>query len=117
LTAPTARAACAPKLGGDGPSILSLFQFADLRDTARMETTDFTNPVTFDEAFETATTHHQKLTYSVAEAASLLGVSRPSIYRLIARRVLIPIPGLRHKRLPKKQVRRLGQGENCAGIF
>jgi excisionase family DNA binding protein len=82
-----------------------------------METTDFTNPVTFDEAFETPTAHHEKLTYSVAEAAALLGVSRPTIYRLVARRILIPIPGLRHKRLPKKQVRRLGQGEGAAGLF
>jgi excisionase family DNA binding protein len=51
----------------------------------------------------------EKLTYSVAEAAALLGVSRPTIYRLIGRRVLIPIPGMRHKRLPKRQVRRLGE--------
>jgi excisionase family DNA binding protein len=53
----------------------------------------------------------EKLTYSVAEAAAILGVSRPTIYRLIGRRVLIPIPGMRHKRLPKKQVRRLGEAE------
>jgi excisionase family DNA binding protein len=53
----------------------------------------------------------EKLTYSVAEAAVLLGVSRPTIYRLIARRVLVPIPRLRHKRLPKKQVRRLGDAD------
>jgi len=49
----------------------------------------------------------EKLTYSAADAAVLLGVSRPTIYRLLARRVLIPIPGLRHQRIPKKQVRRL----------
>jgi len=59
----------------------------------------------------------EKLTYSVAEAASLLGVSRPTIYRLIARRVLIPVPGLRTKRLPKKHVRRLGHGEVSAGPY
>lgn len=53
----------------------------------------------------------EKLTYSVAEAAELLGVSRPTIYRLISRRVLSPIPGLRHKRLPKRQVRRLAGAE------
>jgi excisionase family DNA binding protein len=58
-----------------------------------------------------------KLTYSVAEAAALLGVSRPTIYRLMARRVLIPIPGLRHKRLPKKQVRRLAGAESCADLL
>lgn len=52
----------------------------------------------------------EKRTYSVAEAASVLGVSRPSIYRLIARRVLNPVPGLRSKRIPMKQVRRLADG-------
>jgi excisionase family DNA binding protein len=55
----------------------------------------------------------EKLTYSVAEAAVLLGVSRPTIYRLIGRRVLIPIPGMRHKRLSKRQVRRLGEAGGC----
>ena len=59
----------------------------------------------------------EKLTYSVAEAAALLGVSRPTIYRLIGRRVLIPIPGMRHKRLPKRQVRRLGDAENLADML
>jgi len=59
----------------------------------------------------------ERLTYSVAEAAVLLGVSRPTIYRLIARRVLIPIPGLRHKRLPKKQVRRLAEGGSGVDLF
>ena len=59
----------------------------------------------------------EKLTYSVAEAAALLGVSRPTIYRLIGRRVLIPIPGMRHKRLPKRQVRRLGEAENVADML
>ena len=59
----------------------------------------------------------EKLTYSVAEAAALLGVSRPTIYRLIGRRVLIPIPGMRHKRLPKRQVRRLGEAENLADML
>jgi len=34
----------------------------------------------------------------------VLGVSLPTVYRLIARRVFKPLPGLRHKRLPKRQV-------------
>ena len=59
----------------------------------------------------------EKLTYSVAEAAALLGVSRPTIYRLIGRRVLIPIPGMRHKRIPKRQIRRLGNAENLADML
>ena len=90
---------------------MSLFRCVDLRDTQRMETTDFTNPVSFNVSAGTAPTLPEKLTYSAAEAASLIGVSRPTIYRLIARRALIPIPGLRHKRIPKKQVRRLAQRE------
>jgi excisionase family DNA binding protein len=52
-----------------------------------------------------------RLTYSVAEAAHVLGVSQPTIYRLIARRLLRPLPCLRHKRLPKNQVHRLANGE------
>jgi excisionase family DNA binding protein len=46
----------------------------------------------------------EPLTYSVAEAAFVLGVSLATIYRLIARRLLRPLPGLRHKRLPRRQV-------------
>ena len=53
----------------------------------------------------------EPLTYSVSEAAQVLGVSQPTIYRLIIRRMLRPVPGLRHKRLPKKQVQRLANGE------
>jgi excisionase family DNA binding protein len=40
----------------------------------------------------------------VTETATVLGVSLPTVYRLLARGVLRPLPGLRHKRLPKKQV-------------
>lgn len=46
----------------------------------------------------------ETLTYSVTETAHVLGVSLPTVYRLIARRLLKPLPGLRHKRLPKRQV-------------
>lgn len=56
-------------------------------------------------------TQPDSLTYSVAEAAYVLGVSQPTIYRLIARRMLRPLPCLRHKRLPKKQVHRLADGD------
>ena len=44
------------------------------------------------------------LTYSVAETAQVLGVSMPTVYRLIVRRLLRPLPHLRHKRIPKRQV-------------
>jgi excisionase family DNA binding protein len=53
----------------------------------------------------------EPLTYSVAEAAHVLGVSQPTIYRLIARRLLRPLSCLRHKRLPRKQVHRLANGD------
>jgi excisionase family DNA binding protein len=46
----------------------------------------------------------EALTYSVGETAQVLGVSAPTIYRLVARRLLRPLPGLRHKRIPKRQV-------------
>jgi len=46
----------------------------------------------------------EPLTYSVAEAAFVLGVSLATVYRLIARRLLRPLPGMRHKRLPRRQV-------------
>jgi excisionase family DNA binding protein len=46
----------------------------------------------------------ETLTYSVTETARVLGVSLPTVYRLIARRLLKPLPGLRHKRLAKRQV-------------
>ena len=107
------------QLWENGPSMLPLFRFVDLRDTARMDTTELKNYVSIEEAAGTPPTPHEKLklTYSVAEAASLLGVSRPTIYRLMARRIRIPIPGLRNKRIPKKQVRRLGHGESLTGLF
>jgi excisionase family DNA binding protein len=52
----------------------------------------------------------EALTYSVAEAALALGVSAPTIYRLITRRILRPLDCLRHKRIPKRQVHALVSG-------
>jgi excisionase family DNA binding protein len=46
----------------------------------------------------------ETLTYSVTETARVLGVSLPTVYRLLARRLLRPLPGLRHKRVSKRQV-------------
>ena len=57
----------------------------------------------------------ERLTYSVEESAFALGVSKPTIYRLLTRRLLRPVPGLRHKRIPCKQVRRLAAGEVLHG--
>ena len=53
----------------------------------------------------------ERLTYSVDESAAALGVSKPTIYRLVARRILRPIAGLRHKRIPVRQIRALVQPE------
>jgi len=57
------------------------------------------------------TTPVERLTYSVEESAAALGVSKPTIYRLLARRLLRPVPGIRHKRIPCQQVRSLVSGE------
>lgn len=53
----------------------------------------------------------QRLTYSVTESAEALGVSKPTVYRLIARGLLQPIPSLRHKLIPCEQIRRFVSGE------
>jgi excisionase family DNA binding protein len=64
------------------------------------------NPTSFPDGPSPA----EALTYSVAEAAVVLGVSQVTIYRLIYRRILKPVPGLRHKRISKKQIHTLAQG-------
>jgi excisionase family DNA binding protein len=56
----------------------------------------------------------EPLTYSVTETATVLGVSLPTVYRLVTRGVLRPLPGLRHKRLPKKQVHAFVEGGRSA---
>ena len=57
----------------------------------------------------------EPLTYSVTETATVLGVSLPTVYRLVARGILRPLPGLRHKRLPKKQVHAFVEGSRLPG--
>ena len=64
---------------------------------------------------QTAASPIERLTYSVEESAAALGVSKPTIYRLIARRMLRPVPGLRHKRIPCQQIRTLAAGETIPG--
>jgi len=57
----------------------------------------------------------ERLTYSVEESAHALGVSRPTIYRMVARRMLTPVAGLRHKRIPCQQIRRLIAATDAPG--
>jgi excisionase family DNA binding protein len=52
----------------------------------------------------------EKLTHSPAEAAQALGVSRETIYRLLARGKLRAVPGLRHKLIPKLELVRFANG-------
>jgi excisionase family DNA binding protein len=63
------------------------------------------------ESSSPAPTSTESLTYSVGEAAQVLGVSSATIYRLIHRRKLKPIASIRHKRISKKQIHALAQGE------
>jgi excisionase family DNA binding protein len=58
----------------------------------------------------------ERLTYSVGESATALGVSRPTIYRLVARRILRPVPGIRHKRIPCQQIKRLVSSGEMQGL-
>lgn len=46
------------------------------------------------------------LTRSVGEAAEMIGVSKPTIYRLIRRQELRPIRSIRHLRIPTQEVER-----------
>lgn len=50
------------------------------------------------------------LTYNVGEAAIALGISKPSVYRLLARQILHSIPYLRHKRIARIEVEKLSEG-------
>jgi excisionase family DNA binding protein len=58
----------------------------------------------------------ERLTYSVAESATALGVSKPTIYRLVARHMLRPVAGLRHKRIPCRQIAALVGGHVPPGV-
>ena len=58
----------------------------------------------------------ERLTYSVEESATALGVSKPTIYRLVARRILRPVPGIRHKRIPCQQIKRLVSSGEMHGL-
>ena len=74
--------------------------------------TSQTDPV----APDSPSTDIPRLTYSVEESAMALGVSRPTIYRLVARRILRPVPGIRHKRIPCQQIKRLVSSGEMHGL-
>lgn len=61
-------------------------------------------PSSATEQISAPATSLEALTYSVGQTAQLFGVSHASIYRLVARGLLRPLPGFRHKRIPKRQV-------------
>jgi excisionase family DNA binding protein len=75
-----------------------------LEDTARMSTPESASFSQSANVVAAPAVAPEPLTYSVAEAALALGVSAPTIYRLITRRILRPLDCLRHKRIPKRQV-------------
>jgi excisionase family DNA binding protein len=62
-----------------------------------------------------ATPSVARLTYTVDEAAAAIGVSKPTIYRLIVRGHLCPVPNLRHKLIPCEQLHRYVAGERHHG--
>ncbi len=47
-----------------------------------------------------------RLTHSVEEVAVILGVSRHTVYRLLTRRLLRSLPGLRVKRVTDQSVKK-----------
>lgn len=73
-----------------------------------MQTHAFENPK-YDGGTETQAV---AVTISVGEAATILGLSEPTIYRLIERRLLKNLPGLRHKRITRRSL-----NAYCAGTF
>ncbi len=98
------------EIGQRSPFTKVLFRFAVLRDTVRMSTPESASFSLSADVVAAPAVAPEPLTYSVAEAASALGVSAPTIYRLITRRILRPLDCLRHKRIPKRQVHALVGG-------
>jgi len=98
------------EIGQRSPFTKALFRFAVLRDTARMSTPESASFAQSADVVASPAIAPEALTYSVAEAALALGVSAPTIYRLITRRILRPLDCLRHKRIPKRQVQALVNG-------
>lgn len=57
----------------------------------------------------------EPLTTSVTETATVPGVSLPTVYRLLARGLIRPLPGVRHKRVPERQVHAFIEGLRGVG--
>ena len=98
------------EIGQRSPLTKALFRFAVLRDTVRMSTPESVSFSPSADVVASPAVSSEALTYSVAEAALALGVSAPTIYRLITRRILRPLDCLRHTRIPKRQVHALVSG-------
>lgn len=88
----------------NSPVPQSLLRKTERCHSGRMNSQPDSNTVTPSDVVTAPVATVETLTYSVSEAARVLGVSWATIYRLIARRILKPLPGLRHKRLPKRQI-------------
>jgi predicted DNA-binding transcriptional regulator AlpA len=56
----------------------------------------------------------EKMAFSTTELCVALGVSRVTIYRLEKRGILRPVPGIRHKVWPRREVERFLNGSNVA---
>ena len=96
--------------------VLTIFPKTQSREGGGLNRTIRPNPTTRIMDSQPNTNPIQRLTYSVEESALALGVSKPTIYRLIEREVLRPLPGIRHKRIPCGQVRKFASGEDVHGL-
>jgi len=52
------------------------------------------------------------VTCSLRETAELMGVHPATVYRLVARQLLAPVPGLRHLRFTHEEIHRFLNGGN-----
>jgi hypothetical protein len=67
------------------------------------------------ESINIATPPIAPLAYNVRETALALGISKPSVYRLLARNILYAVPHLRHKRIARSQIVKLVEGGHSRG--
>lgn len=106
---------CCREIAQHGTFTKDLFRFADLRDTVRISTFEFISFSHSADVVASPVVTTETLTCSVAEVALALGVSAPTVYRLITRRFLRSLDCLRHKRIPKRQVYALVSGSGRGG--
>jgi excisionase family DNA binding protein len=52
------------------------------------------------------------MTHSLQETAALLGVHPSTVYRLVGRKLIRPVPGLRHLRFQLSEIQRFMNGED-----